>query len=420
MIGEARRAACVAIGDELLAGDYADSNSGVIAQRLAALGMTVDKFVVLGDDKQALERAFYELCREYQVVVASGGIGPTLDDVTREAAAGAAGVPLVRDPGTLEWLHQLYAARRREMPASNERQAWFPQGAQIMPNAVGTAPGFRVWIDGGVLAVLPGPPVEMRDMLERELAPWLLSTCGQGQGLAARSFYLLGLAESAFADRAGDWMARGANPLMGVTAHTGVLKVTLRARGESTEGAHKLVELRAQMLRERFAAEIFSESDARPAFAVAQRLIESKTTLALAESCTGGLVAELLTEVPGVSAVFKAGWVAYSNDFKSTGLGVPTELIERHGAVSREVAEAMALGAARAAGTDLALSITGIAGPDGGTPDKPVGLVWFALCVRGAVEGVEVRFPAVDRASIRRFAAHSALDWIRRSVAASR
>lgn len=413
MLGEVRRAACVAVGDELLAGDYPDSNSGAIALALAELGIVVDRFVVLGDRRGDLESAFYDLCARYQLVVCTGGIGPTLDDVTREAVAAAAGVPLERNEAVLAALKESYARRQREMPASNERQAWFPRGAQVMANAIGTAPGFRVWIDGGTLCVLPGPPHEMKDMLRRELLPWLRSTCGQGPGIVRHSFYLLGLPESSFSDRAGDWMARGATPLMGVTAHTGILKVTLLGKGESVEGARAQVAARAAEVRARFAEEIYSEDDPRPGAAVVRQLAERGLTLALAESCTGGLVAELVTDVAGASRVFQAGWVTYSNESKASALGVDPALIERHGAVSREVALALAQGAAERSGADFAVSITGIAGPDGGTPEKPVGLVWFGLWSRGRLEAFEQRFPAVDRASIRRYAAHVALNLVR-------
>ncbi len=416
MIGEVRKAACIAIGDELLRGDYPDSNSGYIAQRLAELGIRVERFAVVGDDPALLERCFYELAREYQIVVATGGLGPTLDDVTRDAAAKAAGVGLERDAATESWLRESFAQRGRSMPESNLRQADFPVGAQIMPNSCGTARGFRLWIDGGMLAALPGPPREMREMLERELLPWLRATCGVEAAIRQHNFYLIGLAESAFADRAGEWMARGAQPLMGVTAHTGILKVTLRAESHSADRAQALIAERAAAFRERFAPHIYSEDESRPAFAVGRLFRERGRTLALAESCTGGLVSELLTEMPGISAVLRAAWVSYSNDAKVELLGVPRELIERHGAVSEEVAAAMARGARERARADVALAVTGIAGPDGGSADKPVGLVCFALDVGGRSETHTLRYPQVDRTSIRRFAAHTALDLLRRSL----
>lgn len=415
-MSEVRRAAVVAIGDELLAGEFADSNSGEIARALDGLGIEVERFVVLGDDRERLARTFWELARDYAIVVASGGLGPTLDDVSREAAADAARVPLETRADELAALRESWERRGTPMPASNARQAEFPAGAQVMPNRCGTAPGFRVWIDGGMLAVLPGPPREMRAMLVGELLPWLERTCGRGPARAHGHFHLAGLSESAFADRAGDWMERGADPRMGVTAHHGVLRVSLRAVASTPEAARARLDARRAQFRERFAADIFSEDDARLEHALGRTLIARGLSVATAESCTGGLVARLLTDVPGISAVFREGWVTYSEASKRERLGVPAELLARHGAVSGEVAQAMAEGAARASGARLSLATTGIAGPDGGTPEKPVGLVWFGLCVDGRGEAVAARFPAVGREAVRLFAAHRALDLLRRRL----
>ena len=316
----------------------------------------------------------------------------------------------------LDGLRAAYAARGAPMPEANRRQALFPAGAQIMDNRCGSAPGFRVWVSGGMLAVLPGPPAEMRDMLERELLPWLESTCGRGESIETRHFYLAGVSESRFADLVGDWMDRGANPLLGVTSHVGVLRATLRASGESRQATLVRLEQRARDFRELFDGDIFSEQDPRPAFAVGRKLMADELSIATAESCTGGLLAKLLTDVPGVSAVFREGWVTYTNASKQDRLGVPRELIDRHGAVSAEVAAAMATGAARASGARLACSITGIAGPGGGTPAKPVGLVHYGLCLDGEVTTHEHRFPAVGRETVRTYAAHMALNLLWRRI----
>jgi nicotinamide-nucleotide amidase len=258
----------------------------------------------------------------------------------------------------------------------------------------------------------------MRDMLELAVLPWLEARFGRRPNVATHAFYLLGLAESAFGERAGEWMARGANPLMGVTAHQGVLKATLRARGEDLAIARAMLDARCAEFRERFAVETFSESDPRPAFAVGRALIERGIELALAESCTGGLVAAQLTEVPGISAVFRSGWVVYANATKERELGVERALLERHGAVSPQVAEALARGAAQTSGARIALAITGVAGPDGGSAEKPVGLVWFGLAVDGRVTTHEQRYPPVGRATIRQFAANTAFDLVRRHIPA--
>jgi len=285
-----------------------------------------------------------------------------------------------------------------------------------MPNSCGTAAGFRVWVGGGMLAALPGPPPEMRAMLEGQLVPYLQSTCGRGEVFERAHFHLVGLPESQFADLAGDWMAREANPRMGVTAQDGVLHITLRARASSAAGARAQLEPRCEELRERFEAWIFSEHEPDLATCVARALLERKLTVATAESCTGGLVAQMLTALPGISAVFLEGWTTYSNAAKARSLGVPEELLERCGAVSGEVAEAMATGAAERSGARMAVSVTGIAGPGGGTAEKPVGLVWFGLCVDGRTQTVEVRFPELGRATLRRLAAHRALDLLRRNL----
>jgi competence/damage-inducible protein CinA-like protein len=420
MILDPRRAAVVAIGNELIEGSLADTNSGAIAARLAELGVVAEQFAVLGDDVAQLERAFLGLCHDYAIVVASGGLGPTLDDVTREAAAAAAGVPLELSEEVLAWLRGLYRARNRPMPEANVRQARFPLGAQIMPNSCGTAPGFRLWIGGGMLAVLPGPPREMREMLEQQLIPWIRSTCGEGPAVASTSLNLVGLAESQFADQVGDWMDRRANPRLDVTAHFGVLRAKLRASAATREGAQRLLDERARQLRERFAEHLFSEDEPRLEFALGRLLLERGITLATAESCTGGLVAGRITAVPGISAVYREGWVTYSNEAKIRSLGVDGELIARHGAVSSEVAAAMAQGAARTSGARLALSVTGIAGPDGGTAEKPVGLVHYGVCRDGAVSAHERRFAPLDRESIRQYATHTALELLWRSLRSER
>ena len=414
-MGERRLAAVVAVGDELLSGRV-DLNSSVIARALLEIGFETRRTVVVGDDRRELARLFGELCSEHGVVVVTGGLGPTLDDVTREAAADAAGVPLERSEDVAAALREWFAGRDLPFAAANERQALFPAGCQVMPNRLGTAPGFRVWIEGGTLAALPGPPREMRDMLQRELTPWLRSTCGDAGGIAHHDFHLAGVSESEFADRVGNWMDRGANPRMNVLSHTGVLEVALRAEAESTGGARALLEARCAAFRERFGPEVFSEGEPGLAGALGRRLIEDDLSIATAESCTGGLVAKLLTDVPGISAVFREGFVTYSNEAKTRRLGVAPELLERHGAVSGETAAAMAEGAARESGARIALGLTGIAGPGGGTAEKPVGLVWFGLSVEGRTRVREVRFPPVDRESIRLFAAHAGLDLVRRNL----
>lgn len=406
----------VASGDELVQGRSLDTNSGWLARELLLLGIEVRRCVELGDDEAALRALAEQAGREVELLIVTGGLGPTLDDVTRHALAAAAGVELVEDTRSLETIRGWFLARGRPFAESNRRQALVPSGARVLENPLGTAPGFVLRIGRALVAALPGPPREMERMYTAELAPLLERELPARAQLASASFHLFGLPESSFADRCGDWMERAQNPLLGVTAKAGVLDAVLRARGASAREAQTLLASRAAEFRARFAEWIFSEESGDLARVLGALLLERGVTIATAESCTGGLVAAKLTSVPGISAVFGSGWVSYANAAKQALLGVPGELLARHGAVSREVAEALARGAAERSGARLSVALTGIAGPDGGSADKPVGLVWFATCLDGRVESTERRFTVRGRDLVREFAALTALDLARRRV----
>jgi nicotinamide-nucleotide amidase len=415
-VADRRLAAVVATGDELVTGMAVDTNSAAIAARLLELGFETERLVVLGDDEEALALVLEDLGARCATIVVTGGLGPTLDDVTRAAAARAAGTDLALSGATLADLKVWFARHGRAFAASNERQAWFPRGAEILENPLGTAPGFACRVGGALVFALPGPPREMAAMLEGCVVPRLARLGPAGEALARARFFLFGLSESAFADRCGAWMDRAGNPRLGVTAQGGVLSASLVARAPDDRAAGDLLARRAQEFRERFAEWIFSETDVDPARAVGRELIARGLSLATAESCTGGLVAEKLTRVAGISAVFDRGYVTYSNRAKCELLGVDPARIAQHGAVSGEVAEDMARGAAQRAGARLALSVTGIAGPEGGTAEKPVGLVWFGVVRDGSATVHERRFAVRGRDLVREFAANTALDLLRRSL----
>lgn len=408
--------ALLATGDELVSGAHVDTNSSVIARRLQDIGFEARRFVVLGDDEDGLVHELLELAPTHAAIFVTGGLGPTLDDVTRHACARAAGVDLETDARVLADLKALFAGRNRPFAASNERQALFPSGCEVFDNPHGTAAGFCVEVGGALVFALPGPPREMIPMLETHVLPRLARLSDAREHVERRAFYLFGLPESSFADLCGTWMGRGMNPLVGVTASHGVLSVTVRGRGASRSEAAACADARARELRERFAEWIFSETTPLPEFALGEELLRRGVRVATAESCTGGLVAEKLTRVPGISAVFERGFVTYSNAAKSELLGVDPDLVLAHGAVSGPVAAAMACGARERARTDFAVSVTGVAGPSGGSAEKPVGLVWFGLASPQAVESFERRFLVRDRDLIREFAAHTALDLLRRAV----
>lgn len=414
--GRRRSAALVASGDELVRGDTLDTNSSFLARRLLELGWSTERFVLLGDDEDGLTELVLNLVGDHALVIVTGGLGPTLDDVTRHAIARAARERLVSNPGVIEEMRAYFESRGRPFAQANERQALFPERSEILKNPVGTAPGFFLEIRSAMVFALPGPPRELEVMLENEVVPRLLRSAPPTETVCNASYYLFGLSESVFADQCGEWMSRDANPLIGVTAKGGVLSARLRATGRDAAATRALLGARSLEFEQRFERWIYSRSDPEVAFALGRELIARNVSVAVAESCTGGLVAEKLTRVPGISAVFSAGFVTYSNQAKSDLLGVEPELIRAHGAVSCKVAEAMARGAALRAGARLAVSVTGVAGPGGGTSEKPVGLVWFGLSRDGASSSEERRFAVRGRDLIREFAANTALDLVRRNL----
>jgi nicotinamide-nucleotide amidase len=405
-------AAVVAVGDELLAGSHPDLDSPEIARALAGLGIPVKLVTVVGDDEQPIADVVARLAERFELVLVTGGLGPTLDDVTRHAVARALDRELVVADDALAQVAAWWAGRGVPMPDANRRQALVPAGAAVLPNSEGTAPGFRAETERGHVLALPGPPRELRAMLAEQVVPWLR---GAGLGapvadpLAPRRLHLFGLSESLFAERAGEWMARDASPLVGCTVKDGVLTVTLRARGDDRERALAALDARVEEFRARFADHLFSEHEPRLERVLVDELRDRGLTLATAESCTGGLVASLVTTVPGASDVFEEARVTYARAAKERLLGVPAELLERHGEVSSEVAGAMAAGLAERSGASLALSITGVAGPAGGSEEKPVGLVWFGVAHDGRVETSERRFPRAGREWIQLLSARTAL-----------
>lgn len=419
----------LSIGDELLRGSHADLNAPFLLSELSTLGFALDSTRLVSDDPEPLERAMAELCAGAELVITSGGLGPTLDDVTREAAARVAGVDLVEAPGVFEAISAFFVARGKVAPESNRRQAMLPVGADLLANEHGTAPGFAVTVGGCLLVCLPGPPRELQPMFREVLIPRLRALNPELTQRAEHTFHLANLSESIFAERCGDWMAREADPVIGVSAKRGTLTAHLVARG--ADGTALLERTRA--FRERFEAWILYEGRGSIEARLVERLGALGRTLAVAESCTGGRIAARVTAVPGASQVFGAGWVTYSNGAKHSQLGVPQALFEAHGAVSREVAAAMARGAVRASGADLAVSVTGIAGPGGGSPEKPVGLVIFGLCLadpKGQPSGsgpgrpepgeqvwtLERKFTGATRERLQDFATRAALELALRAI----
>lgn len=367
----------IAIGTELTAGITLDTNGAWLARRLTAIGAVVNRHVAVADRVEEICDAVVRAARDSDVVIVNGGLGPTADDLTREALAQASRRPLVHDADSEEHIRSFFKNRNREISASNFRQAELPEGATVLHNECGTAPGFRIEINGATVYVLPGVPVEMKQMYERCVEPEL-TRAAAGAATVIRTIHCFGDSESAVGERIADLMAAGRQPTVGITAKDGVLSVRVIARSQSRESAQALAAADAANVRQRLGDIVFGEDDDTLHSVVGQLLIEQNHTIATAESCTGGLLAKLLTDLPGSSAFFLAGLVTYSNEAKTRLLSVPEETITTHGAVSAEVAAAMAEGCRNVTGATIAVSTTGIAGPSGGTPTKPVGLIYAA------------------------------------------
>lgn len=413
------RVELLAVGDELLLGFTVDTNSAWLARELGPLGVIVERRSSVGDTQSDITAAVFEALARAEGVIVTGGLGPTADDVTRPAVAAALGRRLLRDDAIVAHLDELWRSRGRggSLPASNLSQALVPEGARVLPNANGTAPG--LWLerdDGRWVAMLPGVPREMRAMFAESLRPLIAYRSG---GTAATQSLMLrttGIAESQLPDRLGD-LAGGA-PGVALAYLPGIEGVDLRltVRGHpAEEGAH-LLRTTAAAVHQRLGDLIYAEGDIDLAAVVVDACRRKRVSLAVAESCTGGLLGGRITAVPGASDVFRGGVIAYDNAVKTELLGVPASLMEEHGAVSEPVVLAMAVGARTAAGSDLGIAITGVAGPAGGTPEKPVGTVWIALADRAAAEARQVRYFG-DRTEIRQRAAQGALDLIRRKLA---
>src|SRR5882724_7993612 len=404
-------AAVLCIGTELTRGELLNSNATWLAEALTSIGFEVLAVDCVDDDRGRIEQVLTRLSLAHDVLVCTGGLGPTTDDITTECAARVAGVELVRDEPSLQSIRDRLARFKRQMALSNAKQADFPRGSRILPNPNGTAPGFELKLNRALAYFMPGVPFEMKAMFEACVEPAITPL------LSDRHFQVLlrtfGLPESEVNDRlAGIEAALGV--IIGYRATMPEIEVKVLARADSVEAAQALAERAALTVRARLGDEVvFGEGKARFPEAVCQLLEAKGLTLALAESCTGGLVSELVTAHAGASTVFRGGAVTYANDAKIALLGVPPELLARFGAVSTEVVRAMADGARRAFNADIALALTGIAGPGGGSADKPVGLVHLAVSNADGLSDRRVVFPG-NREQVRRRAAFAGLSLVRR------
>ncbi|MER3428780.1 MAG: competence/damage-inducible protein A [Pyrinomonas sp.] len=404
----------IAIGSELLTPERVDTNSLWLTERLNRLGIEVKLKTVVGDDDARLEEAVRDALKRSRIIITTGGLGPTEDDITRKTVARALGRRLLLDDRVLQTIRERFIAMGRAMPEINARQAMIIEGAEALPNPHGTAPGLYLEHDGRAVVLLPGPPREMRPMFEDHVAPKLEAKAG-GVRVVRRILRVVGMGESAVDERIAPVYTQYKNPTTTILFNRAEVEIHLTARAASEQEAELLLDGLAGQIEERLGDAIFAFRGETMEEVVGLRLAVGGYTVAVAESCTGGLIAQRLTEVPGSSAYFLEGVVAYSNEAKRRTLGVPQELIERHGAVSAPVAEAMAEGVRRLTEADFGLAVTGIAGPTGGTAEKPVGLVFIALADDAHVEHKRLLLPG-DRHLIRWRASQAALDLLRRRL----
>ena len=408
------KAQILAIGTELAIGQAVDTNSAWLAQQLAAAGVHTARHVTVADDLADITGAIREAAATAELVLISGGLGPTADDLTRDALAAALGVELVFNPTSYEQIEAYFAERKRAMHEKNRVQAMIPDGATPIENPRGTAPGIRATLGRAAIFVMPGVPSEMKAMFARDVLPAIGAMGGAGEVIVQRILRTFGMAESELGEKIVDLMKRGRNPAVGTSAADLIISVRINAHGRTADEAAALAERDVAAVRERIGTYVFGEGEDELQTAVARLLIEQGRAVSAVESCTGGLVAKRLTDVSGSSAYFMQSFVTYSNEAKSRLLEIPPELIASHGAVSEPVARAMAENCRRLSDTDYALSVTGIAGPTGGTPDKPVGLVFVALATAGRTVVRELRLgETITRAEVRDRSAKAAVNLLR-------
>lgn len=405
------------VGTELLLGDTVNTNAAYIARELAACGIGCYCQTVVGDNPERLRRSLELALSRSDIVITTGGLGPTYDDLTKETVANYFGREMETHQPSLEAIRRFFTCMGREMTPNNEKQAQMPKGAVVFPNDRGTAPGLAVEGDGKIVVLMPGPPREMTAMFERQVRPYLLSK--SNTTFVSHNIHLFGIGESTVEHELRDYMESHENPTVAPYAKEGELLLRVTASAESAEEADRLIRPVVGEISARFEKYVYGVDVGTMENALVQALKAAGKTVAVAESCTGGYVAKRITDIAGASAVFHCGVCTYSDDIKTKLLRVPAEILETYGAVSAETAAAMAKGVRELSGADLGVSVTGLAGPDGGTEQKPVGLVYIGISTARDTTVRELRLSrnyGGERGFIRNLAASNALNLALRAL----
>lgn len=408
------KAEILAVGTELLLGDILNTNAQYLARELATLGIEVYYQTVVGDNPKRLEDTIFNAFSRADLVITTGGLGPTEDDLTKETAAKYFGEKLVLDEKALNQIQVFFDRIGREMTVNNRKQAYVPENnSVVLYNPNGTAPGIIIEKNEKIIVMLPGPPKETMPMFENQVKPYLAKK--QEYTFISRILRIASVGESAMEMKVKDLIDAQTNPTIAPYAKDGEALLRITAKAKDEEEAHRLIDPVAQALKERLGKSVYAEGETNMETEVSKLLVTQKKTIAVAESCTGGEISSRLVRFPGISEVFLEGCVTYSNEAKIKRLGVLEKTLAKFGAVSKETAMEMAQGIAETAGADIGIATTGIAGPDGGTEDKPVGLVYIGIYYNGKAEAKEFRF-AGSRNKIRERATFQALDWLRRKL----
>jgi len=403
----------IAVGTELLLGNIVNTNAQYLSQKLAEIGIDVYYNLVVGDNMQRLiDTIKTSLCRS-DLIITSGGLGPTADDLTKEGISEALGLKLLPDSASIKKIEAIFKSMGRPMTENNIKQGYIPEDAVILENNNGTAPGVLIEKDGKIIIMLPGPPKELYPMFEDKVLPYLRTKVHST--IKSRMLRVIGVGESAAEDMLKEIINNQTNPTLAPYAKDGEVHLRITAKSDKTEEADRLIDQMEEKVKIILGENIYGHDEESLEEVVLKLLQEKKMTISLAESCTGGLIANRLTDVPGASASLICGVISYSNASKINILGVSEDTISKYGAVSSQTAEEMAYGVKRINGTDIGLSITGIAGPDGGSAEKPVGLCYIGVALGDKVMVHKLIFNG-NRKKIKWNSSSKALDLLRREL----
>lgn len=408
------KAEIVSTGTELLLGETLNTSAHFLAGKLSSMGIEVDYHTTVGDNPERLEQVLRQAIGRTDLLVTTGGLGPTVDDLTKELVAKVLDIKMELDPSSLDQIKQFFGRRKAAMPLNNEKQAYFPKDSKILPNPIGTAPGAIIEKNGKTVIILPGPPFEMTPMFDNYVWPELQKNIDpDAERMNERVLKVFGMGESAIEEVLGDLMSLP-NLSMALLAKRAEMHIRLVARSskKTSEEAEEVLNRAEDEIRRRLGNKVFGRDQETMIGIVGQLLKNKQLTIATAESCTGGLLGAALTQEPGSSGFYQGGIVSYSNSLKQGLLGVNEENLLKYGAVSEEVAKEMAEGIRSKAGSDLAISTTGIAGPDGGSAQKPVGLVYVGLATSEGVQVEKIRLYG-ERESVRQLTVQAALNRVR-------